>query len=129
MDLNIDSLRKMGAFAPVGLVKETVEWKQDGETLSATVYVRPMSYKTAVSEVVASRENTDPLAARIAASICNEAGEPVFAAGDITGESDPDRGPLNHALTIALLEVIGRASGQGKSQSRSAKKKNSGTSS
>lgn len=129
MDLNVNSLKEMGAFAPVGLSKETVEWQQDGETLSATVYVRPLSYKTAVSEIVASREHTDALAARIAASVCDAEGVPVFSVGDITGEADPERGPLNHALTLALLEVIGRASGMGKPASRSVKKKNSGTNS
>lgn len=128
MDLSINSLSEMGAFAPVGLTKETVTWQQDGETLSATVHVRPLSYKTVVSEIVASRENTDALAARIAASICDESGAPVFEVSDITGEADPERGPLNHGLTLALLEVIGRASGVGKPRSRSVMKKSSGTS-
>ncbi|WP_289105811.1 phage tail assembly chaperone family protein, TAC [uncultured Halomonas sp.] len=129
MKLSLESLQEMGAFAPVDLTEETVTWRQDGEDVSATVFVKPLSYKTAVSEIVASRENTDALAARIAASICDEAGEPVFSVGDITGEADPERGPLNHNLTMALLEVIGRVSGLGKSKSRSVTKKKSGTSS
>lgn len=125
--LSVASLTEMGAFAPVGLTEETVTWEQDGESLSATVYVRPLSYKTAVSEIVASRESTDALAARIAASICDAEGKPVFTAGDITGEADPERGPLNHALTMALLQVIGNAAG--KHKRRSAKQKSSGTNS
>jgi len=129
MKLSLDSLQEMGAFAPVDLTEETVTWRQDGEDVSATVFIKPLSYITAVSEMVASRENTDALAARIAASICDESGDPVFSVGDITGEADPERGPLNHSLTMALLEAIGRANGLGKSKSRSGTKKKSGTSS
>lgn len=61
----------------------------------------------------------DPVACRIAASICDEFGVPVFTVADITGEvpkpadwkeDDPlpeSRGSLDPDLTHALLVVIG----------------------
>lgn len=127
MNLSIENLQEMGAFTSTDLVEETVAWRQNGEDLSATVFIRPLSYLTVVPEAQAGREGTDPNAARIAASVCDSSGNPVFTAGDITGEADPERGPLNYGLTVALLEVISRVNGLGKRTSRSGKKKRSGT--
>lgn len=130
MNLTLDALQEMGAFAPVDLTRQEIEWQQDGDTLTATVYVRPMSYQTAVAEISATRSGRDPIAARIAECICDENGAPVFSAGDITGEADPEnRGPMCSALAYALLGAIGSVSNMGKSKRRSAKRKKSGTSS
>lgn len=122
MDLSIDSLKKAGAFtgAPV---KREVKWEQGGEEHTATVYVRPLSYSTAVANF-----SKDATAARIAASIVNDKGEPVFTPGDITGEADHERGPLCESLTMELLRVIGEVSGFGKKTKTSPSKKRSGTS-
>lgn len=118
MNLSISKLKEMGAFAPTQLVKESVTFNNGQEDVTFEVYIRPLSYKTALSEIVASRDSQDALAARIAASVCDEDGNAVFTVGDITGESDPERGALSSELTMALLEVIGRVSGLGKSKSR-----------
>ncbi|MNE45132.1 hypothetical protein D3C80_1394040 [compost metagenome] len=56
----------------------------------------------------------DGVAGRIAASICDEDGKPVFTPGDITGEADPERGALDGNLTVALLSAIAEVNSLGK---------------
>lgn len=116
MNLSIDSLQQMGAFtgAPV---QEEVTWKQGGKELTVTVYVRPLSYCSAVSDIKTMAGKGDAIAGRIAASICDENGKPVFTPEDITGEADPERGALDGNLTMALLSVIAKVNGLGKSES------------
>jgi len=126
MKLTLDELKKAGAFTGRPVEKE-ITWKQGEETLSATVYVRPMGYHTATSDVLALGGKVDGVAGRIAASICDEEGKPVFTPADITGEADPERGSLDGALTIALLVAIQEVNDLGKSTS-SAQKMNSGAS-
>lgn len=128
MSLSIDSLASQGAFAPSEIAEEQVTFNNGTEDVTLTAYIRPLSYRTALSELSAARESQDALAARIASSVCDADGKPVFTIGDITGDADPERGPLNNELTMALLEAIGRVSGLGKTTARSPKKKNSGTS-
>ena len=117
MKLGIQELQNAGAFAGAPVEKE-IQWKQEGETLTATTYVRKLSYKSAVSDVkmFSDKNSGDLIAGRIAACICNEKGEPVFTVGDITGEADPSRGPLNHNLTVALLNVIAEVNSLGKTK-------------
>lgn len=121
MNLTLEGLQEMGAFTGAGLVEKEITWKQGAEEFTAVVYVRPLSYKTAVTELTAGGSKNDPLASRIAGCICDAAGEPIFSAADITGDADPERGPLNHGLTMALLGAISEASGLGKGQATSAK--------
>lgn len=113
MKLSINQLAEISAFtgAPV---ERTITWKQGDKSFDATVYVRPLGYRSAVADLTAVTNNTDPVAARIAACICDEDGKPIFTPADITGESDPNRGPLNGNLTIALLQVIAEVSALGK---------------
>lgn len=113
MKLSIDSLTKVGAFTGAPVERE-ITWKQGKDEFTATVYVRPLSFKSAVSDLRAITGEGDAIAGRIAASICDEKGEPVFTPADITGESDAARGPLNGNLTMALLTVIGEVNGLGK---------------
>jgi hypothetical protein len=116
MQLSIDSLKQMGAFTGAPVERE-ITWKQGEDELTATVYVRPLSYRSAVSDLSAMNGKTDAVAGRIAACICDENGKPVFTAADITGDADPDRGPLDGNLTFALLAVIGEVNGMGKTTS------------
>ncbi|MDU6539161.1 phage tail assembly chaperone family protein, TAC [Mixta calida] len=127
MKLTIDTLKKAGAFTGRPVEKE-ISWKQGGEEFTATVYIRPMGYHTATSDVLAYGGKVDGVAGRIAASVCDENGKPVFTPADITGEADPERGSLDGALTIALLVAIQEVNDLGKSTS-SAQKKKSGVSS
>ncbi|MCY1544871.1 Phage tail assembly chaperone, TAC [compost metagenome] len=116
MLLSIDTLKEAGAFtgAPV---EKTVTWKQGDKEFTATVYVRPLSYKSAVSDLQALAGKVDGVAGRIAASICDAEGKPIFMPGDITGEADPERGALDGNLTVALLGVIAEVNNLGKTAS------------
>lgn len=122
--LSIESLKQMGAFTGAPVEKE-ISWKQGDQELTATVYVRPLSYLSAKSDLLAMNGKTDPVAGRIAASICDADGKPVFTPEDITegppSEVDPETGevitrlgPLDGNLTMALLQVIGEVNGMGK---------------
>ncbi|URD40651.1 phage tail assembly chaperone family protein, TAC [Pseudomonas sp. BYT-5] len=139
MKLNIDSLRQAGAFTGRPVEKE-ISWRQGDDTLTATVFVRPLGYQSAVSDVLAAGGKQDSIAGRIAAAICDEEGNPVFTALDIThGPLDPaelakDRdstkrlGALDGNLTVALLTAIHEVNNLGKTPN-SASSTNSGTSS
>lgn len=115
MQLSIDSLKEMGAFTGAPVEKE-ITWKQGDRELTATVYVRPLSYKAAISDLQALSGKVDGVAGRIAASICDEHGKAVFTPGDITGEADPERGALDGNLTMALLAVIAEVNSLGKTE-------------
>ena len=114
MKLSIANLKKVGAFTGAPVEKE-ISWKTNkGQTQTATVYVRPLSYDSAISDIKSATNKGDPIAGRIAACICDEKGKKVFTPKDITGEADPERGPLDGNLTMALLTVIGEVNGLGK---------------
>lgn len=127
MKLSVESLQQAGAFTGAPVEKE-IKWTQGEDELTATVFVRRLSYASAVEEVKAMAGRTDRLAGRIASAICDEEGKPIFTAADITGDADPDRGPLDHNLTMALLAVIGEVNSLGKTK-RSPTKTKSGTNS
>lgn len=116
MELSIAALKEVGAFTGAPVERE-ITWKQGEREITATVYVRPLSYKSAVSDLAAMAGRVDAVAGRIAACICDAEGKPVFTPADITGEADPERGPLDGNLTMALLQVIAEVSGVGKAQS------------
>lgn len=122
MKLTLDSLKKAGAFTGRPVEKE-ITWKQGGEQFTATVYIRPMGYHTATSDVLAYGGKVDGVAGRIAASVCDEEGKPVFTPADITGEADPERGSLDGALTIALLVAIQEVNDLGKTTNSAPKTK------
>lgn len=113
MILSIDSLTEMGAFTGAPVERE-IKWRQGETELTATVFVRPLSYKSAVADLNSINQKADPLAGRIAASIVDAKGQPVFTPADITGDADPERGALDGNLTIALLAVIAEVNHLGK---------------
>ncbi len=100
-ELSIANLKKAKAFTARPVAKE-IEWAGS----KFTCYVRPLSYQTAVGDIAAHR-GADPLACRIASSICDAEGKPVFTVNDITGEDDPEKGALDPDLTNLLLIAIG----------------------
>ncbi|MCO1336742.1 phage tail assembly chaperone family protein, TAC [Microbulbifer sp. OS29] len=116
MQLTIESLQQQGSFSGAPL-ERSITWKQGEQELTATVYVRRLSYYSAVSDVAALRGEGDVIAGRIAACVVDAEGKPVFTPEDITGEADPERGPLNANLTQALLLEIGAVNNLGKAQS------------
>lgn len=116
MSLSLDSLATAGAFTGAPVEREIV-WKQGDNELKMTTYVRPLSYRSAVSDINSISGDSDPVAGRIAACICDEEGRAVFTPEDITGDADPDRGALDGNLTMALLAAIGEVTGLGKAES------------
>ncbi|MDA3135414.1 phage tail assembly chaperone family protein, TAC [Atlantibacter subterraneus] len=126
MKLTLDSLKEAGAFTGRPVEKE-ITWRQGEAEFSATVYIRPLGYHSAMTDVMAANGRVDGVAGRIAASVCDENGKPVFTPADITGEADPERGALDGALTIALLVAIQEVNDLGKMNS--APPMNSGASS
>lgn len=129
MDLSINSLKDLGAFTGVP-VRKDITWMQDGKEIKATTYVRPASYHSTINSFAAGTNKSDAVAGRIAAHICDENGKSVFTVADVTGEADPERGPICSGLTVALLSAIGEVTGLGKPQAKkSPRKRNSGVSS
>ena len=116
MKLTLDNLKNAGAFTGAPVLRQ-ITWRQGEEQLTADVYVRPQSYRSAVSDLLARGAGQDPIAGRIAAHICDEEGKPVFTVADITGDADAERGSLDGNLTVALLAVIGEVTGLGKTTS------------
>lgn len=139
MKLTIDALKGSGSFTGRPVQKE-ISWTQFDKELTATVFVRPVGYQAAVSDVLAAGGLQDSLAGRIAAAICDEEGNAVFTAMDIThGPLDPDElakdprstkrlGALDGNLTVALMRAIHEVNNPGKTLS-SPSSKRSGTSS
>lgn len=123
MKLTLASLTQSGAFSAKPVEKQ-IEWKGS----KMTTYIRHLSYQTAVGQLH-SMNGADPVASRIAASICDELGNAVFSIADITGEVHlpagwkegdalPEaRGGLDPELTNILLAAIGEVQGLGKPKS------------
>lgn len=116
MQLSISGLKEMGAFTGRPVERE-IKWAQGSKEMSATVFVRPLGYRTAVNDVLSATGKVESYAGRIAASICDESGQPVFTVGDITGDADPERGALDGNLTVALMMVIAEVNNMGKTMS------------
>ncbi|WP_249976075.1 phage tail assembly chaperone family protein, TAC [Vreelandella olivaria] len=126
---NLETLAAQSGFVSRQPVQKEIQWKHEGQEFQATVFVLPLSYATAKSDIVYTQLQGDPLAARIAHCIVDEAGKPVMTVADVLGEADPSRGPLSAPLTNELLRVIGEVSGLGKPRQSSTTKTSSGTNS
>lgn len=113
MKLSIQSLTDAGAFTGAPAERE-ITWKQGVKEYKATIFVKPLSFHSAVADVRTVRGDIDPIAARIASTICDDIGNFIFTPEDITGQADPSRGPLNANLTLALLGAIGEVNQLGK---------------
>jgi len=116
VSLSIAGLLQAGAFTGRPVEKE-ISWRQGEQEFTATVFVRPLGFQSAISDVLAAGGRQDSVAGRIAASICDEPGKPVFTLGDSTGAAEADRGALDGALTLALLSAIGEVNSLGKATS------------
>jgi hypothetical protein len=113
MQLSIQSLKDAGAFTGRPVQKD-ITWKQGDKEITASVFVRPLGYRSAVSDVLATAGRQDGVAGRIASCICDKSGAPVFTVDDITGDADPERGALDGNLTMALMAVIQEVTNMGK---------------
>lgn len=86
-----------------------------GKKTKVAVWVKPLSYQSAVEDLTGIGSNaTDAVARRIAYSILDESGKAIFTPEVIMGTANPDQGPLSPELTMELLRVIGETSNLGK---------------
>lgn len=123
--LSINDLKTAGQFVGQPELK-TIAWSHDGEDFEADVYVRKLSYKSAITDAL-SKSTEDILAARIAACVCDAKGQAIFTAEDIKGEADKDRGPMASGLFMALSNAVGEANGATVKTKSPQQKKSSGT--
>ena len=126
MLLSVEKLRAADAFVGAPVKKE-LKWEKDGVEHVFDVYVRRLSYHTAVSDL-RNYASGDPAVERIAHCIVDEQGAPVFTVSDITGRDengDPvivdgkERGALDPGLSVALLSLIAEVNNLGKTQAPS----------
>lgn len=113
--LSLEMLKQTGAFTGRPVEKE-ITWKQGEEQYTATVFVRPPGYHSTIKSLQTAGK-IDSAAVYIASSICDEEGKAIFTPEDITGEADPERGPLDGPLTVALLLAIQEVNDLGKTAS------------
>ncbi|KXU38709.1 hypothetical protein AXE65_12345 [Ventosimonas gracilis] len=101
------------ALAPAP-VKKAIEWEQGGQTHKTEVYIRPLSWQ-AVYNSMSEQEGapfSDKAAQRLAESLCDQNGQPLYSANDLTGKSGKPL--LCTALITALLNAISDVNSAGK---------------
>lgn len=108
--LSLAALRDVGAFTGAPVLR-SVQWKKGEDIYQFDVYVKPLSYSSAVSDIEALNGKHEFAAGRIAASICDEKGTPIFTVDEITGKSENVKGEMDGNLVYALLTVIGEVNG------------------
>lgn len=124
--LDLESLYQSGGFAGAPVERE-ITFRVGGEEVTGTVWVRRLSYQTAVSDLKALSSGEEVGAARIASSICDEQGNALYTVSDVTGVRDDGtpvldaegkpRGGFVDSLLNALWQAIAEVNGLGKSQS------------
>jgi len=129
MRLSVDTVNQCGGFSGAPVKREIV-WKKGGEEYTFDVYIRRLSYHTAVSDVRSLSTDGHIAARRLVHSIVDENGKPVFTFSDITGydeEGNPvlvedengemvERGGLDDALVTLLLVEVSNVNNMGKTQ-------------
>ena len=128
MTLTVESLRDQGAFTGPP-VKREITWTVGEQEYKGDVYVRRLSYHSAVTDVQSLNGGGDIGAARIAHCIVDEAGKPIFTLADVTGvnadgspvldEDGNERGALCSELSLALLVAISEVNQLGKTDAPS----------
>jgi hypothetical protein len=126
MSLDLQTLYKQGAFAGAP-VKREITFEVNGESVTGEVWVRRMSYRSAVDDLKSVEGNEDIVASRIASCIVDEEGNPLYQKSDVTGyyadgspvldEDGNERGGFIASLVMALLGAIGEVNGLGKTRS------------
>ncbi len=109
MILNKQFALENGGFVSAAPVKKEIAWFSGGEQKVATVFVRLKSYQSVMAEIQSGASGNGATAARIASSIVDEDGQPVFSVEDVCGNAE--HGPMSESLTVALLTAISEANG------------------
>jgi len=100
------------AYAPAPVPK-TIEWEQGGQTHSATVHIRPLSWQALMGAALAEgKAQEDLIARRLADSVCDAQGKPLYSLADIQGESGK---ALCADLVMSLLNAMNEVNTAGKS--------------
>lgn len=123
----LNQIKSADGFVSAKPEKRVIDVEVDGEPATIDVYVKKLAFASATKQLQIGKDSIKAIASRIASSLCDENGNPVLTAEDITGESDPDRGSLSEEMTYKLLAVISEVNGLGKPQVSKNRKK-SGTS-
>lgn len=97
-----------GGFVSTVPVKKEISWFTSHGQQTAAVFVRLKSYQSVMAEIQ-NGSSGNAAAARIAQSIVDENGSPIFTIDDILGNDQ--HGPMSESLTIALLSAISEANG------------------
>lgn len=135
MQLSVESLVSSGRYVGEP-VKEAIEWEHDGDIIKNDVFVRRLSYQTAITDLMPTHEGAFGGATlselrgafRIAHCIVDDKGEPVFTPAHILGVNE-DGSPvyvkdengdekqwhgIPDTLGQACLAAIGKVNGLGK---------------
>ena len=130
MKLTAEAVQEKGGFTGRP-VKREITWKDE----TYDVYVRRLSYRSAVDDARAYGQGASAIAAhRIANCIVDENGEPIFSVEHITGvdeHGDPvmiedekgnkvERGAMDDDLATALMLVISEVNSLGKRKATAA---------
>ena len=101
---NLNALSQLGAFTGAPVAKQ-VKWQNGDQVHEFTIHVRPQSYASVLGAATATSQG-EAAAVRIATSVVDEQGKPVFTVADINGTANEERGPMASSLVIALLNAI-----------------------
>lgn len=115
MNLDLNTLKETNAFSGAP-VKQQVTWRVGENEYTADVWVRRLSYYSAMNDIKVIGRELDIAASRIASCIVDEAGKPVFKISDITGvyedgapvldEKGKERGAMCADLVNELIVLI-----------------------
>jgi len=126
MSLDLTSLYQSGGFSGPPVKKE-ISFMAGGQEVTGTVWVRKLSYQSAVGDIKAIETDGEIAATRIATCIVDENGEPLYQKHDIIGfyddgtpvmgEDGNPRGGFVASLLNALWAAIAEVNDLGKHQS------------
>jgi hypothetical protein len=126
MKLSLETLYEQGGFAGEP-VQRTITYKVNGVEVSGDVWVRKLSYQSAIGDLKAlSGDEQAIAAARIANCIVDDEGHQMYQVADITGfyeDGTPvlnaqgkPRGGFVESLLHALWSAIAEVNNMGKTQ-------------
>jgi hypothetical protein len=129
LKLTAETVQEKGGFTGQP-VKREISWKGD----TYDVYVRRLSYRSAVDDARAYGQGASAIAAhRIANCIVDENGQPIFSVEHITGVKEDgspvmiekdgeqiERGAMDDDLATALMLVISEVNNLGKKRATAA---------
>ena len=125
--LDLNSLYEQGGFAGAPVKREVSYTAANGEQVTGTVWIRRLSYQSAVGDLKSIGDENRIAAARIATCCVDENGDPLYTVADITGyyddgkpvldpEGNP-RGGFVESLLMALWQAIAEVNSLGKNRS------------